>query len=162
MDLETTIIGIAVIFICIIPFVVMNRSTKKRERQLLQSIFKLAQKSDCTVSLFDHWNKSAIGVDESIKVIFFTKATDNHEMLAKVNLSEIQKCRVINVTRTVNNNGFHYIEKLELTLTYHDKNKAESILEFYNANSDSLSLNGELQLIEKWQKIISELIKGNN
>lgn len=77
-----------------------------------------------------------------------------------ITLSEVQKCRVINSESTVNHTGGTHkvIEKLELTFTYRDKGKPEAVLEFYNTDSDSLTLTGELQLAEKWNKIANDCL----
>jgi len=47
------------------------------------------------------------------------------------------------------------IEKLELTFTSNNKQLPEITVEFYNAAYDNAVLSGELQLLEKWQKIAS-------
>ena len=50
------------------------------------------------------------------------------------------------------------VEKLGIGFLYHDKNKNEVVLEFYNADYDSLTLTGELQLAEKWCNLFNEKI----
>ena len=53
------------------------------------------------------------------------------------------------------------IDKLEFCFYPADKTKNEEVTEFYNDEYDSLSLTGELQLVHKWEKLISEKIKRN-
>jgi len=45
-----------------------------------------------------------------------------------------------------------------LVFSFQDKGKNEVVLEFYNAEYDSSTLTGELQLVEKWCKIFNEKI----
>lgn len=78
-----------------------------------------------------------------------------------IDLSEIQKCKVVKTSRTVNykNSSTIVIEKLELYFYPNDKNKTQILLEFYNTNSDISVLSGELQLIEKWSDTINNRLK---
>ncbi|MEY4875083.1 MAG: hypothetical protein RL708_232 [Bacteroidota bacterium] len=160
MDLGTTITALVIVLICIAPFVVMSRSNKKREKRFLQSLSELAKKSNSTILQHDIWLNAAIGIDEATNMIFFTKKVTDIETAQQVALAEIQKCRVINTSKTVNNNGsnFKAIDKLELAFNYHDKNKAETLFEFYDANAVGSTLSGELQLVDKWCKIANDKI----
>jgi len=40
-----------------------------------------------------------------------------------------------------------------------DKTKHEEVIEVCNDKYDSLSLTGELQLVQKWEKLINERLK---
>ncbi|MCC6754323.1 MAG: hypothetical protein IT266_10120 [Saprospiraceae bacterium] len=164
MDLGTTITGIIILLICIIPFVIMYLNNQKREKKLLQELSTFAERNNCKISQHELWNNnSLIGIDETANMIFFIKKLKGNEIMQQINLTEIQKCRVINSGRTVSNkNGSHkVVDKLDLAFTFHDKNKEEIIVEFYNADYDSLTLSGELQLVEKWCKIINDRISSS-
>ena len=73
MDFGLIVITIIILALCIVPFVIMGRNSKKKEKQILQSLFDLAGKHNYTVSQFDLWNHAAIGSDEGMNMIFFTK-----------------------------------------------------------------------------------------
>ena len=163
MDIGTSIIGIILILTCIIPFVIMNINSRKREKKLLHELFTFAERNNCKISQHELWNNSLIGIDETANVIFFTKKLKDNEISQQINLTEIQKCRVVNSSRTVNNKdgNFKVVDKLELAFTFHDKNKVEIIIAFYNADYDSLTLSGELLLAEKWCKIINDKISAS-
>ena len=77
-----------------------------------------------------------------------------------VTLHEIQRCHVITATRNGSNEDgiFKIIDKLELVFEHRDKRKADTILEFYNADYSSPTLTGELQLVEKWCKMLNDKI----
>ena len=160
MDIRTAITGIIIILICIIPFVIMRIKRRKREKQLLKEFFTAAERNNCKISQHESWNNSLIGIDETANVIFFTKKLKENDISLQINIDEIQKCRVINSNRTVSNaNGnFKVVDKLELAFSFHDKIKGEIIIEFYNADYDSLIFSDELQLVEKWCKIINDAI----
>ena len=72
--------------------------------------------------------------------------------------AEIRNCRAINTrsTQSSEDGNFRPIEKLQLAFTHLDKNKPDVVFDFYNATNDYSLLNGELQLMEKWQKIAND------
>lgn len=160
MDIGATIVGIAIILICIIPFVLMSRSNRKKEQKLLQGLFDYAEQKNCKISQYDSWRHSTIGIDNTSLMIFFTKKVKEETIFRQINLAEIQKCQVINSGKTVShsNSTHKIIEKLELAFTYWDKGRKESVLEFYNTEYHSLTLTGELQLVEKWCEIFNDKI----
>jgi hypothetical protein len=45
-----------------------------------------------------------------------------------------------------------------MSLVNPDKNKPDTKVEFYNADYDRLTLTGEVQLSEKWCKILNDKI----
>jgi hypothetical protein len=156
MDLGASIVGMIVILICIIPFVLISINNRKKGEKLRQRLFDFAQKSNFVVNRYDSWHHSSIGIDDQNDVIFFTRTVKDQVFLQQINLSEIQKCRVIITRKIASSSGG--IEILELAFTYQNKNKPEVILEFYNAAYDSLTLSGELQMVEKWCKIVNDKI----
>lgn len=160
MDLGAAIVGIVIIGICVIPFVFISANSRKRKERLLQGLFGYAEKNNSKISQYDLWNTSTIGMDDTALRIFFTRKVKDTETRQMIHLAEVQKCRVINSGRSVNTaSGTNkVIEKLELAFTFRDKSKPETVLEFYNTDSDSLTLTGELQLTEKWNKIVNDCL----
>lgn len=161
MELGTAIIAAAIIFACIIPFVLISRSNKKKEQQFLEMLSNLSEKSNCKISKYDIWNNAAIGTDEASSMIFFVKKSGELETHQQINLTKVEKCIVVNTSRTIINQSDHQkvIDKLELVFSDRDKNKPETAMVLYDANSDSLTLSGELQLAEKWCKIANDTIE---
>ncbi len=160
MNLGATIVGIVIVGLCIIPFILISANSRKKKERLLQGLFGLAQKNKGEISRYDLWNNSTIGIDDTAHTIFFTRKVKETETLQMIHLAEVQKCRVINSGRAVRQTvGNHQvIEKLELEFAYWDKVKTATVLEFYNTDSDSLTLTGELQLAEKWNKIVNDCL----
>ena len=162
MDLETVIIILILFLICLVPIVLINRRKRKREKLLSKSFFNFAEKRNCRISEYDFWNNTAIGVDKDVHKLFFRRATNNDELSGEINLTEILKCRMVNTNRSVSNNEINQIviDKLELAFTFYDIDKPDIFWEFYNADRDSFSLSGELQLTEKWLKIVNTELAG--
>ena len=158
MDSGTLIIAILFILVCSIPFVIMG--SKKREKQFLRMLLEMAGKNNGKLSTYDFLTHAAIGIDDRANMIFFVKKVYNMETHQLVTLHKIQKCCVITATRNGSNEDgiFKIIDKLELVFEHRDKRKADTILEFYNADYSSPTLTGELQLVEKWCKMLNDKI----
>ncbi|MDN3655983.1 hypothetical protein QWZ08_10125 [Ferruginibacter paludis] len=156
MDIGTSVTAILIVIACIIPFVIMNKINARRERQFLQPLFNLAEHHQSRLSQYDTWSHSAIGIDHTNGIVFFFKKINNIETSREIRLSAIKKCRVIHVSKTVNDGqeNFKGIARLTLAFEHLDNTKADELLEFYNADSDGESLTGELQLVEKWRHLI--------
>jgi hypothetical protein len=152
MDFGSGMIGILLLIFCIIIFVILSRSNRKKDKELLQSLFKTADQSNYSISQYDIWGNSAIGIDKKDKIIFAITHSNNNPVYVQVNLTEIKNCRVIRTNKTVRDekNSYEVIEKLEMAFSYQEKNKQDMILPFYDAEYEYSTLNGELQLIEKW------------
>jgi ABC-type glycerol-3-phosphate transport system permease component len=149
---------IMIVLIFVLPSIWMYISSLKKEKLLKNKLFNLAATSSCAISEFDFWKDSAIGLDKDRHRIFYIRDIKSEEYKKEVDLSEIQKCRVLNASRSMNvkNGNYTAIDRLELIFTNRDKNKPEIGLEFYNTTHDSLSLAGEVQLVEKWSGIVEK------
>lgn len=164
MDFGTGIIGILFLLFCFIIFLILSRGNRKREKQLLQQLRKLAELGNFTISQYDIWKDSAIGIDKITNTLFVIRELNNQPESYTINLAEIQKCRVINTNKAISNKEVRYkaIGKVELLFSNRNKNKPETRVEFYNLENDSTTLSGELQLAEKWCKISNDNCKDSS
>ena len=162
MNIESGTIITAILFllVCSIPFILLGRNARKREKQFVDQLVAVAERNNCSISQHSFWGHAAIGIDEAAHMVFFTKKTAEMGTDQQLPLDEIQKCRVINTSRTERNNdsNFSMTEKLELAFELKDRNKTETAFTFYDANHDGAILTGELQLAEKWCRIINDKI----
>jgi len=152
-----TIFGLVILIIIILVVVIANNNKKNKKKQFVQTLSDLAEKSNCTISEYDLWNNTLIGIDNAAHKLFFIRKTAEISVNNVIDLQGVQKCRVINSSRVVTNNETNntVIDKLELALTSPDIKIADTLLEFYNTNRDNLFLNGELPLAEKWAAIVN-------
>ena len=155
MNSGTIITGLLFLLVCIIIFWILSRSNQKKEKELLQSLRLLAQEHNHTISQYDTWSNTAIGIDHTANMIFMVRKINDQPTGYRVDLAEMQKCRMLVASRPQTNEagGDKVIEKLELAFTSNKKQIPETTVEFYNAAYDNAVLSGELQLLEKWQKI---------
>lgn len=144
-----------VIAICILLIVFFQINKRKKENKKLQLLSAVASKHNSSITQHEFFGNLLIGLDEKSNYLFFINKS-LPETEEPINLSEIQKCRVVNTSRAVMNTTV--IDKLELCFSPTDKNKPQVFLEFYNSDNNP-TLVGELQLIEKWADIIKNRLK---
>ncbi len=161
IDTGTILTAVFFLLLCSVPFILLNISTKKREKQNLLLLKQQAGKNNLTVSKFNTWGTTSIGMDEAANVVFFAKKTADGETSEQVTLAEAEKCRVANIKRTQSNEDGNYslTEKLELVFELKDKKKGEMAFPFFNMAYDGAMLTGELQQAEKWCSLINKKIE---
>lgn len=145
------ITGLLIVTICVLPFVLMNRRHRKKEKEFLTALYSMAGNRQVKISKYDSWSNAAIGIDANKSVIFFTKRTDEGNINLQVELQDIRQCRI----ERTNSPDYKSIDRLELFLIPKAKEKAVTALAFYNAAPGSPTLAGELQLAEKWCSTIN-------
>jgi len=160
MDSGTILVSAMSIAICILPFALVVRSKKKRENELLNALNNIAKQHNGSISQFEHCGNFVIGLDDKTNLLFFYTKGDAVQSAQTIHLNEIQSCRVINSTRSINgkNGNYSIIEKLELSFTPTDRKKPETALEFFSTK-ESDRPSGELQAIEKWSKMVNQIVK---
>lgn len=160
MDLGTSIIGAILVAICVLPFLLLGRSRRKREKRMMQSLMKIAEKENCIISEQDSCREFIIGIDRTNHFLFFNKFSNGKETSRFANLEEIQSCKLVNKSRAIDKKESNVlvIDKLELSFRPLDKNSEEFSWEFYSSDENS-HLDDELQLLEKWVKIINNHIQ---
>ncbi len=157
MDSNTIVIGGIIVLFGITLYILNSRSKKKKEAQFLQPLSRLAEKDNCKISQYDIWNDSVIGIDETQNTVFAIRKKKEKETSIVVNLAEIFRCRVIEVSRTSGPKEGNAIafDRIDLAFINKDKSKADVVVEFFDANTDRLTLTGELQLAEKWCVLVN-------
>ncbi|MDO7138718.1 MULTISPECIES: hypothetical protein [Algibacter] len=152
MELGTTLIGIICVAICAMPFVLTNRSKKAIVKRQLIVLKDLATQHNNTITQNEINSFYAIGIDETKKSVSFILKGETEVEQQFVDLSTIKSCEIVSITKS------KHMDRLYLKLMPIDKTKSEVILEFFNADV-SYQLGEELQSIEKWNKIINNLLK---
>lgn len=160
MDSGTLIVGVIISAACILPFVLMVRSRKKKEKQLLLLLTGIANNHNCKISLHELFVEFAIGLDEKANQLFFFRKTSENETSQHINLAEVKSCKVINTGHSISNNDENNktIDKLELQFSFLDKKNLDEFLVFYNSDENT-QLSGEIITIEKWAKILNDRLK---
>jgi hypothetical protein len=157
MDFGVAIIGIITIIICIVPVYLLVRSGQKRKNSMLASLRNSAAAHNCELSSYEFCNDFVIGIDLSRKFVFFHKKSDRTDISQFVDLNTVLSCQAIKQSSAVQSEAgqMTVFEKLELAFTPRDKGSAESRFGLYDV-SHNFHLSGELQLMDKWVKIIND------
>lgn len=153
MDSGVTIIGIITVLICIFPFILMARSRKIKNEQMLNSLFDLAKSKNCSITNHEICGELLVGIDENKGYFFLYKKNSNGAINQAINLSDIKSCEIINTK-----NKMEVIQKLELKFLPENSKQPEVLAEFYN-HVENFQLAGEMQLINKWHELILKAIK---
>jgi len=157
MDFYSAIIALSLIFISIVPFYFMFRNNKKKEKSLLHDLKSIAQNHNHTIARFDTLNHGAIGADQHMNMIFFTKRTKEGIIHQHVAISDIQRCKVVPTKRSVSHQGgtFQITDKLELAFVMLGKQQPDVVFNLFDVNTDGLMITKELRLAEKWSEMIN-------
>ena len=167
MESSTITTGGIFILCCIIIFVLINLNKRKKEKQLLQPLNRLALNDNCKITKYNIWNNSIIGLDRIANQLFVITDLADKETFQKIKLADVLKCRVNELSRTVimegrnertPGMGVKIINKVELIFTNRDKNKPDIMVEFYNNETGNLAISGELQMAQMWCKLINDAI----
>lgn len=157
MDLRSAIIALVLLALFIGPLFYYRMAQKKKRNNFFKELTKLAEQEKVNFSQHDVWGLYyGLGLDNSTHKLFYFKKRDGREKKVLIDLNEVEKCRVNNINRTVNDT--RVIDRLELVFIYRNARLPEVILEFYD-NEESMSLNDELHLTEKWKTIINSSLK---
>lgn len=155
------ITGAIVILIIALLTIYVNRKRIKSEQKFKNRLINLAAESNGTITEFARWLNSSIAVDKNHHLLFFIKDASSGEIRKTIDLKEIQKCRVINTSRSIkgqDGSNIVVIDRLELGLIYKMPNCPEEKLEFYNTDSGTFTITDELVLVEKWNLIINDAL----
>lgn len=160
MDLGSTIIGVVSIVLFMLPFVLLNRGRKKREKVLLQSLNKIASQHKCKIKKHEIFNNFIIGFDDSQNILFYYNRLDHNDGIKVIDLKEIESCKVVITNRTYNNRqgSQRIVDKLELCFYPYVQVEQNIHLVFFNSDLN-MQLSGELQSIENWSKYINDRLK---
>lgn len=159
MDQGSAIVGAILIAICIVPFILMSRGSRKKKKRMLQALTESAKQHNGQLSQHEFCGDFVIGFAEDINSVFFIKQKNEEAISQVADLSKIQSCQAVKRTRTIKNKGgnVRITERVELNFIPKDKSKDEINFELYT--EENMQLSGELQLVDEWSKQINDRLK---
>ncbi len=160
MDLGSAIVGTIILAICIFPFVILHYRRVRKEKKMLQSLREVARQYSCNISQHEFCGDFALGVDERRGFVFFSKQKEGQIISQFVDLSEVQTCQAVRMTRPEKHNGENGVitERVELGFLPKSKDRQETRFELYEEELNK-QLSGELQFVEKWSSQIGDQLK---
>lgn len=160
MDSTSLIMGVALLALFSLPFIIISRSSKKNKKQFFDKLSKLAEKHNSVIKESDHCNDFAIGIDKDETTLFYLKIGDEGEKSQVLNLGDYKSTRIVNLNKTLGDNGAKttVTSKLALAFVPVNKNKPEIQLDFYNSE-DKNQVTSELKLLSKWNQLVNLNLK---
>ncbi len=152
------IISVAIVLLLAgIIIVSTSKSAKAKKIKFLNPLYELADREACHISRHDIWSESVIGIDLNKNKVFVVRKTVGSESETVINLTEIFRCRVAEVSRTSGpkEGSIKAFDRINLVFMNKEKSKPDITIEFYNSNTDRLTLAGELQMAEKWCVLVN-------
>ncbi len=162
MDNGSILLGIAVLASICLPFAFMIRGQRKRTKKLLNTLDELANKEQSKIGLHEVCGDMAIGFNEEQDKIFFIKNINENPVESVVDLKKVQQCKFVNTPKAIHGDhgNFNVIDKLLIRFSNKTKESADASFLIYDSE-ESLQLSGELQLAEKWEKLINDRLKNS-
>lgn len=159
MNSQTVFPWLITIVVTLFTILLFWLGWKRKQRKTLSKLKNFATENNCTLNEFDCWDKSLIGLDKTGGgKLFFIRKSPGIKSKIIIHLLDIKRCNLIKTERTekVGRIKISIIDRIQLILTPKNLHNEEISLEFYNTDFDSLTLTGELQLAEKWNKLIND------
>lgn len=158
MDLGTDIIAIIIVIVCILPFILIAKGRKKKEKKLLAALQEVANRDNCTVNDYEINSSFIIGIDYKQNRVFYYKNEEGVINEGIVNLEGIKTCKIGTQSKTINaakGRKEYIIQGLNLKFVPRLKQDPEVSFTVYDSDL-KMQLTGELQLAKKWETLINK------
>lgn len=155
MDTTTFIIGIIIILCAALPIILTNYFRKRREKLALQGIQELAKKSGEELDTYEIGMVFSIGMDKTLRYLYFSRIG---EPALQVQLSKVKYSTILNKSHDVKTaEGNHsVIDEIGIQIALKDESQQPIVLEFFNAEKDSISVDNESRVAEHWSRLINK------
>jgi|WetSurMetagenome_2_1015567.scaffolds.fasta_scaffold21743_4 hypothetical protein len=161
MDNGTTIMGICILALLVLPFIISYTRKTMKHKNLMRFIREVSEKEKLKISQYQMWEHNyIIGIDtESGKLIYFNKK-ENKKQGIVINLPDVAKCRIISTDQPQKKQSGDASPayRLDLILTLNNSSDGEMVLEFYNSIAFSPS-SEDFSIIKKWSDIVNSNLK---
>jgi hypothetical protein len=161
MEFSNIVLGLILLAIIAVPMWLAARTGKKRKEGLSAKFSQLMEQYQLNASEMEQWDNVAVGIDEGAKKLLWVRktalGTEEHHL---IDFSTIGQCKKVKLDRTVQmgKENTQILEQLRLDLFPKDNQVAPVLLEFYHS-SQIFQLNVQLELLDKWHKRISAVLK---
>lgn len=160
VDLPSLIIGIIALATFAVPIAWYQISEKMKGKKLHDDLYQYAQQEKLTLTSEEVWGDHyALGVDKKNRKLLYMKHTRDSDQKEIIDLSEVQKCKVSNGTKTVReaSGKKSVITSINLLFHYRDSGKSASSLEVYDS-ANGRTLTYEISIANKLARAIRPLL----
>lgn len=155
MENGTLITGIIIVLIMTLPFVFVALGNNKKKQKKLNLLNDLALKNRGQITEYDVFKNKALGLDRKQKMFYALVDDAAQPVQFQCNLNEVSKCEPHKKNRTEQDDIV--IEQLKLEFVGKNKDIKNKYFELFDTNKDT-ALSDEVLLLEKWAKLINEII----
>lgn len=155
MDTTTIVIGVIIILCAALPIILTNYFRRRRERMALQGIQDLAEKSGEELDAYEIGMVFSIGMDKSLRHLYFSHIG---EPALQMQLNKVKHSTILNKSHDVKTaEGNHnVIDLIGIQIVLKDETQQPIVLEFFNAEKDSISIDNESRVAEHWSRLINK------
>lgn len=160
IDLPSLIIGICALAMFAVPIAWYQISEKMKEKKLHKDLSQYAQQERLTLTSEEVWGDHyALGIDKNSKKVVYLKHNEDGDQKEVIDLSDVQKCKVSNGTKTVReaSGKKNVLTSIDLIFHYRASGKGASSLEVYD-DANGRTLTYEKSIASKLARIIQPLL----
>jgi len=159
MDLSTTIIGLVLLALFIIPVILISRSGKSKWKKFERDFFSVVSKNELKISEKDIWNEFAIGIDASRDKILYIDWSGPDRINIIFDLKDVKAFEPTPSYGDQNKKNFNYkkVDRLGFRFHFKESVKPDVIITFYIAGFGQIT-DYEIKLFNKWVDIIKNKI----
>ncbi len=148
METSKIVLIAILIAVTIVPIVLYQFKENKKNQKAWKRIQEITSDDGASIEFIDKWTNTALAIDETNNVLYYSHLSKIADISERIELKNIKNC-VIDKQKNY--------ERESICLLLHFKEHSVS-LPFYDSDNDGFVLSGQLQLAEKWKKIISSKI----
>ena len=149
---STYLIGLILIAAIVVPIALLNYK-KGKKNAIIKAQFAEMTKS-AIIANQEFWNGYLIAIDEVDKKCFYIHQEDTTCKSQTIDLTQFSSCRVVSSSSMGASSTS--TEIIELVFSPKSTDAESMALQFFNADTDGFTLNGELQTAERWKKICND------
>lgn len=155
MDLSSTIIGVLMLSLFIIPVILLTRAGKAKGKKFEKEFFSEVSRMELNISEKDFWNEYAIGIDKSKKRILYMDWSVPETRVLIIDIKDVKTIEPTPGFKEMNKKGFNYSkgQRLAIKLCHKDNSRMDINILFFVPGFGEQSDN-DVKLFEKWLKLI--------
>lgn len=160
MDLSTTMVGLVLVALILLPILYFNFRKRIAKKQMLDAFKALAREKGIEISQHEFWRDSVIGIDPAKKMVLYQRKNETENVVQIVRLEDVSRCEQVTISSTPETavkGEQRVIQRLDLKFTFKAKNWPDELLTFYDADK-VLQLDDDIVRMSAWHKAIAKLL----
>jgi hypothetical protein len=157
MDLSTTIIGLLLLSLFVVPIVLISRSGKSKAKRFEKELFSESSMNELMISEKTLWDEQAIGIDTAKNKIIYLNWSGPERIIYIFELKDVKIFETEPGFGERNKKNFSYkkSERLGLKFSFKDSVRQEINIIFFTPGIAQRT-DDQVKMFEKWSKIIKD------